>query len=104
MSAAKARDPGLRCSEGRRERGGTVRVFRDAGLCGFEKVGGKKGTVPRIDKISTPGHNWVLVNYSPETESTDRRVVGGLFGCVALGAPSGKVHLLIHGFPGSVGR
>jgi hypothetical protein len=38
------------------------------------KVGGKKGTVPRIDKISTPGHNWVLVNYSPKSKSPDHLV------------------------------
>jgi hypothetical protein len=37
-------------------------------------VGGKKGTVPRVDKVSTPGHNWVLVNYSPKDESSDRTV------------------------------
>jgi len=38
------------------------------------KVGGKKGSVPRVDKISTPGHNWVLVNYSTRDDSSDKWV------------------------------
>jgi hypothetical protein len=38
------------------------------------KVGGKKGTVPRVDKISTPGHNWVLVNFSENDEDGDNLV------------------------------
>jgi hypothetical protein len=38
------------------------------------KLGGKKGTVPRVDKIATPGHNWVLVNYSPRATTVDQLV------------------------------
>lgn len=38
------------------------------------KVGGKKGTVPRVDKIATPGHNWVLVNYSPKAKTAEQLV------------------------------
>ena len=53
------------------------------------KVGGKKGTVPRIDKISTPGHNWVLVNYSPKSKSGDQLVAVDYW-LLALGAPRDK--------------
>ena len=53
------------------------------------KVGGKKGTVPRIDKISTPGHNWVLVNYSPKSDAADHLVAVDYW-LLALGAPRDK--------------
>jgi len=33
---------------------------------------GKKGTVPRVDKISTPGHNWVLVSYSNHDQQSTK--------------------------------
>jgi hypothetical protein len=28
------------------------------------RAGGAPGKVPRADKVATPGHNWMLVNYS----------------------------------------
>jgi hypothetical protein len=53
------------------------------------KVGGKKGSVPRVDKISTPGHNWVLVNYSPKDNSSDKWVAVDYW-LLALGVPRDK--------------
>lgn len=53
------------------------------------KVGGKKGSVPRVDKISTPGHNWVLVNYSTKDDSSDQWVAVDYW-LLALGAPRAK--------------
>jgi hypothetical protein len=58
------------------------------------KAGGKPGTVPRVDKISTPGHNWVLVNYSPddgnESDSESANWVAVDYWLLALGVPKAK--------------
>jgi hypothetical protein len=49
------------------------------------KLGGKKGTVPRVDKIATPGHNWVLVNYSKENDPDGNNLVAVDAWLLALG-------------------
>ena len=88
MSAAKAPTLGSGAQKAVVNGVGQCEYFATQAFAAL-KVGGKKGTVPRIDKISTPGHNWVLVNYSPKTESTDRRVAVDYW-LLALGAPREK--------------
>lgn len=51
--------------------------------------GGKDGKIPRVDKVSTPGHNWVLVNYS-EDQSTSPHWIAVDYWFKALGLPPKK--------------
>lgn len=54
------------------------------------KAGGKTGEVPRVDKVATPGHNWVLVNYSPAAPKNTSTWIAVDFWLLALGVPSTK--------------
>jgi hypothetical protein len=58
------------------------------------KAGGDPGKVPRVDKISTPGHNWVLVNYSPDDgndeDSESPNWIAVDYWLLALGVPRAK--------------
>jgi hypothetical protein len=58
------------------------------------KIRGKAGTTPRVDKVSTPGHNWVLVNYSPRDGNERGREspnwVAVDYWLLALGVPPGE--------------
>ncbi len=48
-------------------------TLQGVGQCGYFavdafkrlKLGGRRHPVPRVDRVATPGHNWVLVNYNP---------------------------------------
>jgi hypothetical protein len=53
------------------------------------KTWGKEGTVPRVDKIATPGHNWVIVNYSDKDPIGDNLVAVDAW-LLALGVPRAK--------------
>ena len=50
------------------------------------KAGGAAGTTPRVDKISTPGHNWVIVNHSSDASSSPHWVAVDYW-LLALGFP-----------------
>ena len=56
---------------------------------------GKPNTVPRIDKISTPGHNWVLVN--ADAASTNDWIAVDYW-MYALGAPEARCIRRYRGF------
>lgn len=53
------------------------------------KAGGPLGTVPRVDKVATPGHNWVLVNYSATLSSSPNWVAVDYW-LLALGVSKAK--------------
>jgi hypothetical protein len=53
------------------------------------KAGGAPGKVPRVDKVATPGHNWVLVNYSATPGSSPTWVAVDYW-LLALGVPKAK--------------
>ena len=53
------------------------------------KAGGPAGKVPRVDKVSTPGHNWVLVNHSTTLGSSPSWIAVDYW-LLALGLPQAK--------------
>ena len=53
------------------------------------KAQGAAGTTPRVEKVSTPGHNWVLVNRSHGADNTDDWVAVDLW-LFAMGVAADK--------------